>query len=71
MNEYQAIKICHRKDDENSTIRFIAAKSKITEISSTKVRQVIKQCQKSHSYRDLEAIVLSPQLLIQYVSNRD
>jgi hypothetical protein len=71
VEEGEAVKICRRRDDPEGTIRFVPMKSSKTEISSTRVREVIKRAlSQEQLIKELQQLVLYPEILLGLVSGK-
>jgi hypothetical protein len=69
VEEGEPIKTCRRRDDPEGTIRFVTTKSSTTEISSTRVREVIEHAlSQEQLVKGLQQLVLYPEILVMLIS---
>lgn len=69
VEEGEAIRICRRKDDPDSRIRFVPMKSRMMDMSSTRVREVIRSnLPQKELLKELQQLVLYPEILRELIS---
>lgn len=71
IEENNSVAVCHRRGFPESTIRFVPAKSKMADLSSTRVREII-QSNVSHEqlFKNLKNLVLSPEILLELLAKK-
>ncbi|KAN0089981.1 hypothetical protein V8E51_018560 [Hyaloscypha variabilis] len=71
VEEGKAIKICRRKDGAEGTVRFIPTKSRMTDMSSTRIREIIKLAPPQEQLlKELQQLVLYPKILLELISRK-
>lgn len=71
VKEGEAIRICCRRDDAECTIRFVPMTSSMMDMSSTRVREVIKlDLLQEQLLRELQQVVLYPEILLELISQK-
>ena len=60
----KAVRICRRRDDPESVIRFVPIKETMPNISSKRVLNVMRRCSEDRLQAELEKLVLGPKILI-------
>lgn len=68
VQEGRAVKVCRRRDDQQYTLRFIPTKPSMSSISSTRVREVLRNTPTDQLQAELKDLVLSPELLQVFVT---
>jgi hypothetical protein len=68
IKEGEAIKICRQRDGAEGTIRFIPTKSRMMDISSIRIREVIKLAlPQEQLLKELQQLVLYPEILLELI----
>jgi hypothetical protein len=71
VEEGEAIRICRRRDDPAFTIRFVPIKSRMIEMSSTRVREAIQSnISQERLLRELQNLVMYPEILLEFIPRK-